>query len=164
MPQVEPSLHGVDDVTTAGTDDDSRIRQQIYDVTLSTGTPPGVVALGLSLALAEAEVRNGLQRLAAAHVLVLQPQSGEILMAAPFSAVPTNFLVQTPRYRAFANCIWDALGIPAMTGEPATIETACGCCGEQMRVEVGRTGLEAGEGIIHFAIPAAGWWQDIVFT
>jgi len=145
-------------------DRDTLIRQHVYDVTLALGSPPAVADLCLATNLPETEVRTSLQRLSARHVLVLQRQSGEILMAAPFSAVPTGFLVQTPRYSAFANCIWDALGIPAMLGETAVIRTACGCCGERMELTVGMDGLETTEGVIHFAIPAARWWEDIVFT
>lgn len=143
---------------------DTLVRQHVYDMTLAVGSPPTVADLCLTTHLPEAEVRTSLQRLSAGHVVVLQRQSGEILMAAPFSAVPTNFLVQTPRYSAFANCIWDALGIPAMLGGTAVIRTACGCCGERMEVTVGPDGLESGDGTIHFAIPAARWWEDIVFT
>lgn len=143
---------------------DTLIRQHVYDVTLALGSPPTVADLCLATNLPEAEVRTSLQRLSADHVLVLQRQSREILMAAPFSAVPTAFLVQTPRYSAFANCIWDALGIPAMLGETAVVRTTCGCCGERMELAVGIDGLETTDGVIHFAIPAARWWEDIVFT
>jgi hypothetical protein len=35
-------------------------------------------------------------------------------MANPFSAVPTPFLVRSGDRSWYGNCIWDALGIPAM--------------------------------------------------
>jgi hypothetical protein len=47
-----------------------------------------------------------------AHMLVLEP-TGEILMANPFSAVPTPFLAEVGGRRWFGNCIWEALGIIA---------------------------------------------------
>jgi len=145
-------------------DQDTLVRQHVYEAAVALGAPPTVADLSLATRLPEAEVQASLQRLAAGHVLVLQQLSGEILMAAPFSAVPTGFQVQTSRYSAFANCVWDALGIPAMSGETAVIRTACGCCGERMEVAVGTDGPQAGDGAIHFAIPAARWWEDIVFT
>ena len=37
-------------------------------------------------------------------------------MVPPFLAVPTPFLVETSRYTCYANCAWDALGVPAMRG------------------------------------------------
>ena len=103
-------------------------------------------------------------RLAAAHVIVLQPDGAEILMANPFSAVPTAFPVVTARQRYQGNCIWDALGAVAMLGEDAEIETACGCCGQALRLAVRAGTLEAPPSVVHFALPAARWWDDIVFT
>jgi hypothetical protein len=71
--------------------------------------------------------------------------------------------VQTPTLRAFGNCIWDALGIAAMARSDAVISTSCGDCGAVMHVDV-RDGAVHGPGIMHFAIAAQRWWQDIVFT
>ena len=51
-----------------------------------------------------------------------------------------------------------------MLGENAAIQTACGCCGEKMDITVGANGPEPADGVIRFAIPAALWWEDIVFT
>ncbi len=132
---------------------DLAIRARIYDQLLRTGLAPAAADLG---------DRDALQRLADGHVLVLD-DAGEILMAPPFSAVPTPFLVQTPTLRAFGNCIWDALGIAAMAKSDAVISTSCGDCGAAMQLDV-RDGAVHGPGIMHFAIPAQRWWQDIVFT
>lgn len=132
---------------------DVAIRARIYDELLRSGRAPAAAELGDGEAL---------QRLAAAHVLVLD-DAGEILMAPPFSAVPTPFLVQTATFRAFGNCIWDALGIAAMAGSDANISTSCGDCGAAMRLEVAGGAVE-GAGILHFAIPARRWWEEIVFT
>ncbi|HYC90952.1 MAG TPA: organomercurial lyase [Thermoanaerobaculia bacterium] len=132
---------------------DLEIRARIYDALLRTGRAPSAAELG---------DRQALQRLAAGRVLVLD-DAGEILMAPPFSAVPTPFLVHTPSIRAFGNCIWDALGIAAMAKSDAHIETSCGDCGALMRVDVEGDTVKGG-GIMHFAIPARMWWQDIVFT
>jgi hypothetical protein len=96
-------------------------------------------------------------------VLVLKPDTGEILMANPFSAVPTPFLVQTEKFSAYGNCIWDALGIPAMLGRDARIVTSCADCGASAEITVS-AGTVKGDGILHFAIPAHDWWNDIVFT
>jgi len=148
----------------SASEQDTLVRQHVYAVTMAVGSPPTIAELCLATALPDAEVRASLERLAASHVLVLQPHSGEILMAAPYSAVPTAFVVEAPGYRAFANCVWDALGICTMLNETAVIRTACGCCGEGMSLTVGANSPPDGEGIVHFAIPALRWWEDIVFT
>ena len=92
---------------------DTDLRRVVYDVSLGRGAPPSISDVATAVARSTQEVREGLQRLAAARVLVLQPGNDEILMAPPFSAVPTPFVVRTPRHTSYANCAWDALGIPS---------------------------------------------------
>lgn len=141
---------------------DRAVRIAVYEHTVERCTPPLVKELADRSGLSVERVRESLERLAAARALVLQPESREILMAAPFSAVPTAFAVRAAGRTYHANCVWDALGIPAMLGVDALVETACACCGEAMtpRVEAGR--LAPLDGVVHFAVPAHRWWPDIV--
>jgi hypothetical protein len=109
------------------------------------------------------------RELAAAHMLVLQPGSGEVLMANPLSAVPTPFVVETVRSTGsknwYGNCIWDALGIIAMLRSDGRVLASCGCCGESMTVAVRNSEVSCEPpGLAHFAIPAKHWWDDIVFN
>ena len=143
--------------------DDAAVRAFVYDTTMRTGAPPSVEEIARGVDATATEAAESLQRLAAGRALVLQPASGEVLMANPFSAVPTPFPVESGGVRYYGNCIWDALGIPAVLKRDAVIETSCADCGAAMRVRVER-GAAAGEGLIHFAIPARKWWNDIVFT
>lgn len=143
---------------------DTNVRIAVYDLTLSRGAPPAVLDLAEALDLPRDEVRLSLERLATAKAFVLQPESREVLMAAPFSAVPTPFAVYVGDRLYFGNCIWDALGIPAMMKRDARIEASCGCCGDAMRLAVHAGSLEPFEGLAHFAVPARLWWQDIVFS
>jgi hypothetical protein len=109
-------------------------------------------------------VRESLERLAAGRVLVLQRDSREVLMASPFSAVPTPFAVHANGRLYYGNCVWDALGVPVMLGVDARVEASCGCCGEAMALRVTGGELEPVEGTVHFAVPAHRWWQDIVYN
>jgi hypothetical protein len=77
--------------------------------------------------------------------------------------VPTPFPVVAGGRSYYGNCIWDALGIPAMLGCDGVIDTSCGDCGTAARVAVSG-GAVRGDGIIHFALPARDWWKDIVFN
>jgi hypothetical protein len=142
---------------------DRSVRWHVYDAALRSGIPPGSAAVAEAAQLAVEDVLASFRRLAVERIFVLQPDSGEILMAAPFSAVPTPFLVESDGLSAWGNCIWDALGIPAMLGRNARIVTSCGDCGAASTIEV-RGGSVAGDGLVHFAIPAREWWKDIVFT
>jgi hypothetical protein len=103
------------------------------------------------------------RRLAEGHVIVLQPGTTELWMANPLSARPTPFLVTTEHGRFYGNCVWDALGVAAMLDADARIDTDCADCGEAMVLEI-VGGELAAEGVAHFAVPAAHWWDDIGFT
>ncbi len=143
---------------------DARVRAGVYDITFSSGTPPSAQQLSEVLALPEPLVRESYERLASGKALVLQRDSREVLMANPFSAVPTPFAVRASGRLFFGNCIWDALGIPAMLGVDARIESSCACCGEAMQLIVSGGTLESIAAMVHFAVPAHEWWQDIVYN
>ena len=145
-------------------DQDVKVRASVYDVTMATGLPPTVDELTQQLAMPATAVIQSLERLATARALVLQRESREVLMANPFSAVPTPFAVHAKGRFYYGNCIWDALGIPAMLQADARIESSCGCCSEAMRLSVEAGELQQAAGIVHFAIPAHRWWQDIVYN
>jgi len=146
-----------------------RVRMRLYELFVESGRCPSKVEIAADMGCGVGEVASAFNELAAAHMLVLQPGSGEVLMANPLSAVPTPFLVQTegasgPR-SWYGNCIWDALGVIAMLQGDGRVLASCGCCGESMSVSV-RRGEVACEppGVVHFALPARQWWDDIVFN
>lgn len=143
---------------------DKVVRYHVYDHVMRAGLPPTIAQTSAALARSPEEIKAAFQRLAEGHILVLQNGTGEILMANPFSAVPTPFVVKTARRSYYGNCIWDAMGIPAMLGEDAVIEASCGCCGTAMNLQVTDGALADAKGIAHFAIPAAHWWDDIIFN
>ena len=143
---------------------DKVVRYHVYDYVMREGLPPSIAETSSALSRPPDEVRASFQRLADGHILVLQKQSGEILMANPFSAVPTPFLVKAGGRAYYGNCIWDAMGIPAMLKQDAFIEESCGCCSTAMNLKITNGSLEEARGLAHFAIPAAHWWDDIVFN
>lgn len=140
------------------------IRRVVYDLVLATGRIPDSAELAHITGARREEVRAALRELEAAHMLVLQRDRGEVLMAPPFSAVPTAFAVDAGGVRAWGNCIWDALGIPVMMQRDATVCTACGCCGTMMTLHVRDGELREHDGIVHYGVPARSWWDDVVFT
>jgi hypothetical protein len=143
---------------------DQNVRHYVYDQTMKTTASPTIVETATALSTTSAEVQASFQRLADAHMLVLQKDTGEILMANPFSAVPTPFLTQIDGKTYYGNCIWDVMGIPAMLKRDAFIQTSCGDCGTSMTLRIVNGSLEPAIGIVHFAVPAAQWWADIVFN
>jgi len=143
---------------------DAQVRRRVYDSFMVRGESISRTDLASQLGASQAEIDSSLSRLAEAHMLVLQPGSGEVLMANPFSAVPTAFRVLSAQMGWWANCIWDALGVCAMADVDGTVLTSCPDCGEAMTLVVEGSRLRHAEGIVHFAVPAAHWWDNIVFT
>ena len=140
------------------------LRERIYGSFLSQGQSPTVSELAAGLGLTEAHVRAGLGRLADGRAIVLQPESGEVLMANPFSAVPTPFVVTSQGHSWWGNCIWDGLGILAMLHADGEVRTACPDCGESLSLAIRSGELRGGPAMVHFAVPARQWWADVVFT
>ena len=145
-------------------DFDALLRHQIYAHTTGVGKPPTIAELSAAASESRDRVRDSLARLAAGRIVVLQPESGEILMAPPFSAVPTPFLIATSRHACYANCAWDAIGVPIMLREPARIVSSCGCCGLSLTLDVRPDRPPSAREVVHFAVPAARWWHDLVYT
>ena len=143
---------------------DKEVRRYVYEHVMREGLPPTVAGAASALSATSDAVGASFQRLADGHILVLQRGTGEILMANPFSAVPTPFLVKREGRSWYGNCIWDAMGIPAMLEQDATREASCGCCGTAMHVSIIDGSLGEASGVVHFAIPTAHWWDDIVFN
>jgi hypothetical protein len=140
------------------------VRVAIYERFVDEGEAPGAGDVADALSLPAEEVEASFLRLAESRVIVLMPETTEIWMANPLSAVPTSFWVQTPRGSFWGNCIWDGLGAIAMLGGAGTVETHCPDCEEPMELRVENGVLADGEGVAHFAVPAARWWDNIGFT
>jgi len=95
---------------------------------------------------------------------VLDVATGELLMANPFSAVPTPYHVEADGRHWYGNCAWDAIGICGALHANGQIATSCPDCGEAIEL-----GIEDGHPddeslLFHCLVPAAHWWDDIVFT
>lgn len=143
---------------------DAEVRLQLYRDFVQTARPPSTSRIAEVMGAQVKHVRAAMERLAAAKAIVLQPESREILIAAPLSAVPTPFVVHARTQSFFGPCIWDALGIIAMLNIDAAVQTSCPCCGEGLKVQVcGNQVLPVGA-IVHFATPAKHWWENVVFT
>jgi hypothetical protein len=145
-------------------DVDTRVRLAIYERFVDEGEAPSVVDVAEALSLSREEIEAAFRRLAETRVIVLMPGTSEIWMANPLSAVPTSFRVETPRGSFWGNCIWDGLGVVSMFGGEGTVATRCADCEEPMELRVADGRLADGDGVAHFAVPAARWWDSIGFT
>ena len=143
---------------------DLRIRNHLYASFAKSGNASAPVDVADALGLAEDDVAAAYGRLHDAHAVVLHPGTTEIRMLNPFSAVPTPHRVQADGRSWFANCAWDALGIPAALHHEAEVISRCEQTHEPLVLQVDEEGPEPSDFLFHCAVPAAQWWKDIVFT
>jgi len=140
-------------------DADLELRRRTYAFFVEHGRAPGAAELG-----EPEEILAGWRRLHDEHAVVLNPATDELRMLNPFSVVPTAYRVQAGGRWWYGNCAWDAFGICAALHTEGRIETSCPDCGESLAVEV-RDGQPDDESFLfHVLVPAAHWWDDIVFT
>jgi hypothetical protein len=132
---------------------DLELRNRIYGRFVDDGRAPSRAELGDDAAL---------RRLHDAHALVLG-DDGEILMANPFSAVPTPYRVEAEGGSWYASCAWDSFGIPAALHADGHVSTTCGDCGDPIEIDL-RDGPAPADLVFHVVVPARKWWDDIVFT
>ena len=140
------------------------VRIHVFGEAAATARVPQTADISRALGRSEADVRTALHELAVAKVLILAPNDGNIWAANPFCAVPSGFRVAAAGKHYWGICIWDALGIAAAVGSDAVITAPCGDCGTTMTLEVRGGQLVRSEGVVHFAIPAHHWWDNIGFT
>ena len=150
-----------------------RVRFIIYRSFLERGSAPAAEAMAEELGVPSPAIVSAMHRLAEAHAIVVQPGSETIWMAHPFSGIETDVVARTSagsgsgaRARTgrswFANCVWDGLAILALVGD-GSLETRSPETGAPLTFEV-RSRQVRGDGLIHFLVPAARFWDDIGFT
>lgn len=143
---------------------DFRVRASTYRLFVELGRAPLVDEVAADTNLATDRIEASWRRLHDQHALVLNPATTELRMANPFSAVPTAYRVQARGRWWYANCAWDAFGICAALRSDGRIETSCPDCGEPLSVNVHDGQPDDADLLFHCLVPAAHWWDDIVFT
>jgi hypothetical protein len=140
-------------------DADLELRRRTYAFLVERGRAPAAAELGDA-----DEVQAGWRRLHEAHAVVLDADTHELRMLNPFSAVPTGYRVQAAGRWWHANCAWDAFGICAALHTDGRIETSCPDCAAPIEIEVRDERPDDESLLFHCLVPAARWWDDIVFT
>jgi alkylmercury lyase-like protein len=140
------------------------VRLYIYSQIVATSAAPTVAETALALDRDPAEIDTAYRTLAEQHQIVLRPGSTTVWMAMPFSNMQTPFTVITGGRAYYANCAWDAFGVPAMLNADARIFTTCADCGGVLERKVANSRIADMRGVVHFALPARRWWDDVGFT
>src|SRR5690349_14519664 len=144
---------------------DTAVKLAIYEITAATGQVPNSAAVSQKLATDEAAVLKAFGRLHTKRLLLPEPgDPTRVRMAPPFSGVPTKFPVEANGKQYYAPCVWDAYGIAAALHSDAISRAIDAHTGEPLTLEVKNGAPILKSYVAHFAVPAAHWWDDLVFT
>lgn len=144
--------------------DETRVKVAVYRHFAETGRRPEPEDVARRAGIDRARVLEAYQGLRAQRLLLLEADGASIRMAPPFSGVPTQHRVHVEGLEYFANCAWDALGVPAALHKPGTVRSRCEQSGEPLDLHVGMDGPGPSTWLFHCLVPAARWWDDLVFT
>ena len=143
---------------------DVRVKLAVYGHFAATGGRPSAADVAGDVDSDEQTVAGAYARLRAQRVLALEADGVSIRMAPPFSGVATQHRVEAGGRQYYGNCAWDALGVLAALHAPGTVYSRCEQSGEPLRLAVGLEGPGPSDWLFHCEVPAARWWDDIVFT
>lgn len=141
-----------------------QVKLALYRHFADTGCAPEPEEVAKRAAVSEAQALAAYRELRAQRLLLLEADGRTIRMAPPFSAVPTQHIVESAGTLYFANCAWDALAIPAALHREGVVRSRCEQSLEALELRVGLDGPEKSDWLFHCLVPAAHWWDDLVFT
>lgn len=147
---------------------DEEVRGALTRAIARLGHAPELEALAAELGRSLPEVEAALDRLHAAHALLLHPGTRRPWVVHPFALAPAACWVERraaggPR-GYWASCLYCALGVAAALREDCEIATRLGGEGEAARYRVAGGQLVDGEGVFHLSTPVARWWDNVVFA
>jgi len=146
-------------------DFDTRAKLAVYAHIVATSTMPCAGDIAQTLGATRKDVLDAFARLRTKRLLVLEPNDPtRIRMAPPFSGIPTQHVVHINERSYYANCAWDAFGVSAALHRDADIESTCGDCNEPLDFQIRGGAPISKDCAVHFAVPAAHWWDDIILT
>jgi hypothetical protein len=110
------------------------------------------------------ELDRAFEELAGLHGVVLHPASHDVWAIHPFSLAPTPFLVESGEKKWWGNCAWCSLGIAVLVGGRCLITTTLGAESEQVRLTVEDGQIDRSDLVVHFPIPMARAWENVIYT
>jgi hypothetical protein len=143
---------------------DTDLKLAIYRHIAATTRPPTVENMARATGRSETEVCEGYQRLFESRVLVLESDDVSIRMAPPFSGVETQHKASVAGKEYYANCAWDALGVVAALGSNGEVSSRCEQSLKPLDLLIRDGEISGDPCVVHYAVPAAHWWDDIVHT
>jgi Alkylmercury lyase len=146
------------------TEADVQVKLALFREFAESGRAPSCNRVAARTGLSTDAVLGAFQSLRSQRLLWLEPDGATIRMAPPFSGVPTQHRVEAGGVDYYANCAWDALGVLAALHRPGRVRSRCEQSGEPLNLAVGENGPEPSTWVYHCLVPAARWWDNLVFT
>ena len=140
---------------------DRVVRAAVFRLFVAGIEGPTTAEVSEELGLDSGVVTESLQRLEGEHRLVLSTEGDRVVMAHPFSGVPTDYESQIGERSWWANCGWDAFAILALLGDGDVVARTVD--GDTARWSV-KDGVVTPDGLVHFVVPPSRFWDDIGFT
>jgi hypothetical protein len=140
------------------------IRAFIYQHFAETTRAPSVDETATQFDLTHEQAASAFEELHQHHAIFLKPGTHNILMANPFSGIPTEFKVHANNKTYFANCAWDSLGIPAALHLDAEIEATCSQTEEPIQLKIKDGKISNSDALVHFLVPFKDWYNNLIFT
>ena len=147
--------------------DQRSVRKFIFDHFFEHSTPPVIEEVMQKFGLGRAQALSALKGLEEDHHILLVPGTQRILMANPYSAVTTPFLVHIGGRRYFANCAWDTISMHMMLEMDARVESYCHHCGEGIELSLsdGRViSSSPPSPIIFLSTSVSRWYENLINT
>lgn len=140
------------------------VRAFVYQHFADTTRAPSIEETARNFNIINKEAGEIYKELNNRHAFFLEPESLTIRMANPFSGIRTDFAVHANGKTYFANCAWDMLGIPAALHCDAVIDAVFTESNETVQLEIRDGKVTNSEYLVHFPLPFARWYDDLVFT
>jgi len=145
-------------------DFDLTLRTAVYRHFADTGQSPTLDAMRDATGATADQVKDGYRRLYAKRMLVPVDDFTSIRMASPFSGIATQHRVTVKETLYFANCAWDSFGVVSALGGTGDVVSRCEQTLEPLALHLTADGPSPSPWLFHCVVPAAKWWDDIVFT
>lgn len=118
--------------------------------------------------ISKREVFNALDSLEKGRLLYRLKGTQRILMAHPFSNMPTSYQVITESGKIYyANCAWDSVALHFLLRQPVQVKSYCFHCSDVIQLALRNEKLvekKPENFLVHFSKPLAQWWEDVVDT
>jgi hypothetical protein len=140
------------------------VRAFVYQYLAETTHAPSVADVAAHFQLSDEEASGLFDELNARHAFFLEPGTHDIRIANPFSAIPTDFVVQARGHAYYANCAWDSLGVAAALHSDATIRATYAKDDAPLTLAIRDGQVTHPEAVVHLLVPFREWYKDMVFT